>query len=215
MSRQSPPKVKICGVCEPADASYAVEAGATHVGMIRVPGSRRTRPLELAREVAAAAAGAKAVGVYVNASDPVITEEGAALGLDVIQLHGDEPPERVEALAGAGRAVWKVVKPRSAADLLTAAARYRSADLLLVDGWTARGEGGVGARFPWDEVEDAIAGLPEGTVLGVAGGLTPDNVAEAVRRFRPALVDVSSGVETAVGRKDPGLVRAFVQAARG
>lgn len=215
MSRPSAPQVKICGVCDPADASYAVEAGASHIGMIRVPGSRRTRPLELAREVAAAAAGAKTVGVYVDSAEAVIAEEGATLGLDVIQLHGGEGPERVEALVGRGRAIWKVVKPRSAADLLAAASRYRSADLLLVDGWSPRGEGGVGARFPWDEIESAVAALPEGTVLGVAGGLTPDNVASAVRRFRPALVDVSSGAERAVGRKDRGLVRAFVEAALG
>lgn len=215
MSRASAPQIKICGVCDPVDASYAVAAGASHVGMIRVPGSRRTRPLALAREVAAAAAGARRVGVFADAADAVITEEAESLGLEVIQLHGAEAPERVQALAGRGRAIWKVVKPRSAADLLAAAARYRSADLLLVEGWSPRGEGGMGARFPWDEVESAVEELPEGTVLGVAGGLTPDNVAEAVRRFRPALVDVSSGVETAPGHKDPGLVRAFVEAVRG
>lgn len=215
MSPPSLPRVKICGVCEPADASYAVEAGASYVGTIRVPGARRTRPLDLAREIGAAAAGAKTVGVYVDAPDAVILEEAQTLRMDVIQLHGDEAPERVDALAGRGREIWKVVKPRSAADLLALAARYRSADLLLVEGSSHHGHGGVGARFPWDEVEAALAELPGGTVLGVAGGLTPENVAEAVRRFRPWLVDVSSGVEAAVGRKDRGLVRAFVEAARG
>ena len=208
------PDVKICGVCEPADAKLAVEAGATHIGVIRVPGSRRTRPLEVARSVCAAAAGARTVGVFVDAPVATILREAERLGLDVIQLHGTEPPERIEALAAEGYEVWKVVKPARAAELLDAARRYRAADLLLVEGRSDRGHGGVGARFPWDEVATALDELPSGTRLGVGGGLNPDNVARAVHRFRPALVDVSSGVEREPCRKDPARVRAFIATAR-
>jgi phosphoribosylanthranilate isomerase len=208
------PDVKICGVCEPGDAEDAVAAGATHIGVIRVAGSRRTRSLPAARAVCQAVVGAMRVGVYANASTVAILREAEALGLDVVQLHGDETPERVASLAARGVEVWKVVKPASAEELLAAAKRYRGADLLLVEGRSELGLGGVGARFRWGEVAAAVDRLPPGTLLGVAGGLTPGNVGQAVRRFRPTLVDVSSGVEAAVGRKDPELVREFIRRAR-
>lgn len=214
MSLPVPPDVKVCGICEPADAALAVEAGATHIGVIRVPGSRRTRSIGIVRDVCAAAVGARKVGVFVDASSVTILREAEALGLDVIQLHGSEGPERIDALSAHGYEVWKVVKPLGAEDLLTAAGRYRSADLLLVEGRSDLGHGGVGARFPWAEVAAAVDRLPTGTLLGVGGGLTPENVAGAVRRFRPALVDVSSGVEREIGHKDPDRVREFIRAAK-
>jgi phosphoribosylanthranilate isomerase len=209
------PDVKICGVCDPRDAELAVAAGATHVGVIRVPGSRRTRPIGVARRVCAAAVGARRVGVYVDASTAAILREAESIGLDVIQLHGDEGPERLESLQRHGYEVWKVVKPLDAAELRVAADRYALADLILVEGRSDLGPGGVGARFPWAAVAAARDSLPEGTRLGVAGGLTPENVADAVRTLRPALVDVSSGVERSPCEKDPERVRAFVAAARG
>ena len=214
MSERSRPDVKICGVCDPGDAAAAVSAGATHIGVIRVPGSRRTRSLEVARRICDAAAGARRVGVYVDAPLATVLAEAERLELDVIQLHGSEPPERIEELAEGGLEVWKVVKPVSADDLVAAAERYRSAALILVEGASDRGHGGVGALFDWDAVAAAVERLPDGTVLGVGGGLTPENVAAAVRRFRPALVDVSSGVEVEPGRKDIRRVEAFIRAAR-
>lgn len=208
------PDVKICGICDPSDAALAVEAGATHIGVIRVPGSRRTRPAGIARDVCAAAAGARKVGVYVDASTATILREAESFGLNVIQLHGREGPDRIDALTDHGYEVWKVVKPVRAEELLLAARRYRNADMLLVEGRSDRGHGGVGARFPWAEVAAAMDRVPTGTLLGVGGGLTPENVAGAVRRFRPVLVDVSSGVERETCRKDPDRVRSFIAAAR-
>lgn len=208
------PDVKICGVCEVADAVEAVRAGATHIGVIRVPGSRRMRSLPAARSVCEAVVGALRVGVYADASAVTMLREAESLGLDVLQLHGEESPERVAALVARGFEVWKVVKPATAEDLLMAADRYAGADLLLVEGRSELGLGGVGARFRWGEVAAVVDRLPAGTLLGVAGGLTPENVGQAVRRFRPALVDVSSGVEAEVGRKDPDRVREFVRRAR-
>lgn len=208
------PAVKICGVCRPEDAREAVAAGATHVGVIRVPGSPRSRTLDEAGAICAAAVGARRVGVYVDADPATILDEAARLGLDVIQLHGGEDPERVAWLRARGLEVWKVVKPAGPEDLLEAARRYADADLILVEGRSDRGHGGVGARFDWEGVGAARDRLPPGARLGVGGGLTPENVAEAIRRLHPALVDVSSGVEGAPGRKDPGRVRAFIAAAR-
>jgi phosphoribosylanthranilate isomerase len=208
------PDVKICGMCEPSDAADAVLAGATHVGVVRIPGRRRTKPLALAREVCEAATGALRVGVYAGVSNATILREAETLGLDVIQLHGGEPPARAESLASRGVEVWVVVKPRRAEDLLEAARAYRGVDMLLVEGRGEADPGGGSPRFRWGEVAAAVERLPTGTLLGVAGGLTPENVGQAVRRFRPSLVDVSSGVEREVGRKDPALVREFIRRAR-
>ena len=207
------PEVKICGICTPGDAALAAEAGASHVGVIRVPGSRRTQSLEVARAITEAV-GVRTVGVYVDAAVATILSEAGELGLDVVQLHGAEPPERITELAAEGLEVWKVVKPERGRDLLEAADRYAAADMILIEGRSDRDHGGVGARFPWAEVATAVARLP-GTRLGVGGGLDPANVASAVRLFRPALVDVSSGVERELCRKDPERVRAFIAAARG
>ena len=207
------PDVKICGVCTPEDAALAVEAGASHVGVIRVPGSRRTQPPGTARSICEAAAGARRVGVYVDAEVATILQEAELLGLDAVQLHGREAPDVIPVLAAEGLEVWKVVKPDGAEALLSAAERYGGADLLLIEGWSDRAHGGVGARFPWAEVAPAVERLPSGLPYGVGGGLDPDNVATAVRRFRPALVDVSSGVEAELCRKDPDRVRAFVATA--
>jgi phosphoribosylanthranilate isomerase len=208
------PDVKICGVCEPRDAEEAVSAGATHIGVVRIPGSRRMRPVAVARRVCEASSGSMRVGVYANASNVTMLREAEALGLDVIQLHGSEGPERAASLTAHGVEVWKVVKPGSAEELLDAARRYAGVDLLLVEGRSDHLPSGPGARMRWGEVAAAVERLPVGTLLGVSGGLTPENVSQAVRRFRPALVDVSAGVELEVGRKDPSLVREFVRRAR-
>ena len=214
MRSDAPPAVKICGVCDPADAAMAVEAGASYVGVIRVPGGRRTQPAERARAISAAAAGARSVGVYVDASGVTILEEAEELGLDVIQLHGTEPADRIEDLRARGLEVWKVLKPATADELLREVETYAAADLLLIEGRSPRAHGGVGAKFPWAALEQVIGRLGGETRIGVGGGLDPDNVAEAVRRFRPALVDVSSGVEAELCVKDPERVRAFIDAAK-
>lgn len=208
------PDVKICGVCDPSDAAESVAAGATHIGVVRVPVSRRMRPLGVARAVCAAATGALRVGVYTDASAVTILREVSTLGLDVVQLHGQEAPERVETLVDRGVEVWKTVKPTRAEDLLEAAHRYAAADLLLVAGRSDLGPWSSGRRVRWGEVAAAVDRLPTGTLLGVSGGLTPENVGQAVRRFRPSVVDVCAGVESEVGRKDPVLVAEFIRRAR-
>jgi phosphoribosylanthranilate isomerase len=107
------------------------------------------------------------------------------------------------------------VRPRTVDELRRAVDEFAGhVDGLLVDGWHATARGGSGTRAPWDVVEAARDELPEGVLLILAGGLTPDNVGEAVARVRPDVVDVSSGVESAVGKKDPARVERFVQAAR-
>ena len=161
-----------------------------------------------------AAVGALRVGVYVDESTVTILREASQLGLDVIQLHGSETPERVEALVARGLEVWKTVKPVRAEDLLASTRLYAAADLLLVEGRSDLDVWVAGPRSRWGEVAAAVDRLPPGTLLGVTGGLTPENVGQVVRRFRPTLVDVSTGVESERGRKDPLLVTEFISQAR-
>jgi len=136
--------------------------------------------------------------------------------LDVLQLHGDEPPELAAELRGEGFTVWKAVRPRDGGELAAAAARYAgTVDALLLDGYSAEARGGTGTSFPWREVAARLDALPPGMVLIAAGGLRPDNVAAAAAILRPAIVDVSSGVESSPGVKDETAMRAFVAAVRG
>lgn len=209
--------VKICGVCRPEDAALVAAAGADYLGVILAPGSRRSRTLAEAAAIFAAAPGCRRVGVFVDAPAVEMLEAARALSLDVLQLHGAEGADVIAHLrAGWTGELWKAIRPRGQGEVLDAVIAYGDlADGLLLDGWSAGAAGGTGARFPWDEVAAVRERIPERLRLIVAGGLAPESVAEAVLRFTPAVVDVSSGVERVVGEKDPERIRAFVAAARG
>lgn len=208
-------RVKICGLCRPGDAALAVRAGADLVGVILAPGFQRTRTETEAAAILGSAGHALRVGVFVDApAAAVATAE--RLRLDVLQLHGQETPEHAAALKAAGPwRVWKAVRVRGEADLVDALDRFaRHVDGLLLDGWSARAEGGTGTCFDWHEVAVQRARLPEACELIVAGGLTPESVPDVVDVLRPDVVDVSSGVESAPGRKSASRMEAFVAAAR-
>ncbi|MGH7474868.1 MAG: phosphoribosylanthranilate isomerase [Longimicrobiales bacterium] len=212
---RSRPAVKICGVCRAQDALVAAAAGADYVGIVLSPRGPRAQTLEQAAITFAALAGAtvRRVGVFVDAQPDDMLHAAETLRLDVLQLHGDEPAERVEQLRAGGRfRVWKAVRLRSSAELAEAAARYARADALLLEGAAERGSSGV--RFDWVGVAHELARLPSSPTIVVAGGLTPENVAVAIGLLRPAVVDVSSGVERVVGEKSGDRVRAFIAAAR-
>jgi phosphoribosylanthranilate isomerase len=209
-------QVKICGVCAAGDAAQAAAAGADYIGVILVPGRPRSRTEQQAGEIYGAARGAARVGVFVDPEPAVALGLADRLGLDVVQLHGNEGAELAAALRDAGRAVWKAVRVREAADVRRAVGKWDGvADALLLDGWSASGEGGVGATFSWSDVAPLRARWPPGLRLVVAGGLTPENVAAAVAALRPDVVDVSSGVEATLCVKSPDRVHAFMAAARG
>ncbi|HEX7091459.1 MAG TPA: indole-3-glycerol phosphate synthase TrpC [Longimicrobiales bacterium] len=209
-------EVKICGLCRPEDARAAVEAGADYVGVVLAPGGPRSQTVASAKAIFQAAAGARRVGVFVDASTEEAASAARALGLAVLQLHGSEPPEQVAALAAAGPwQVWKAVRPRRREDVAAAVDAYGGvAAALLLDGWHPTRAGGTGTTFPWDDVAPARGLVPRGVRLVVAGGLTADNVAAAVGRLAPDVVDVSSGVESRPGVKSAERVRDFVAAAR-
>lgn len=209
-----PPRVKICGLTRREDAVHAAAAGAEFGGVILAPGGKRTISPERA---AALFEGIRLrrVGVFVNPSLESLVREARVAGLDVVQLHGDEDADFVRAVRGEGDwTVWKALRPRSGEEFAAEAERFAPlVDGLLLDGWSAEARGGTGHRFPWEEVARFRDRLPPGVGLIAAGGLDASNVARAVGLLRPAVVDVSSGVETAPGLKDSAAVAAFVAAA--
>ncbi|HEX7119028.1 MAG TPA: tryptophan synthase subunit beta [Longimicrobiales bacterium] len=209
-------RVKICGVCRPRDAAFAAECGADYIGVILAPGYGRSRTLDEAAEIFAAASGVRRVGVFVDPAPAAVAEAVERLALDVVQLHGDEAPGSIPGLrTGRELRVWKAVRPRGRDEFLAAVAAYGPvADALLLDGWSRGAAGGTGTRFPWDAVAAVRERVPAGLALVVAGGLDATNVGAAVARLSPDIVDVSSGVERRRGEKDPARVRAFIAAAR-
>jgi phosphoribosylanthranilate isomerase len=212
--RAWPPEVKVCGLMRREDAEAAVAAGAAYLGAILAPGFKRTVTPEAA-SVIFQDLPAQRVGVFVDAPREDLLAAARAAGVGVLQLHGDEPPELAAELRALGFTVWKAVRPRTGDEFAEAAARYASSvDALLVDGFNPAAVGGTGTVFPWHEVAARRAGLPQGVALVAAGGLNPANVAEAARVIRPDVVDVSSGVERALGEKDADAVRGFVAAVR-
>ncbi|MDI3284363.1 phosphoribosylanthranilate isomerase [Polyangium sp. 15x6] len=198
--------VKICGFTRIEDVEAAVSAGADMIGLNFVPGSSRRIDVTLARALADAARGrVEIVGVVADLDPPRVEELAREVGLDRVQLHGDELPEVIDAL---GPRAFKALRVGSAEDVALAA-RY-GGDLLLVDAHVPGQKGGTGVR-----VDPAlVVELARARRLLLAGGLGPDNVAEAVRVVRPWGVDVASGVEYAPGVKDERKMRAFVHEAR-
>ena len=208
-------RVKICGLMSPEDARGAADMGADYLGAILSEGFGRSVPAELAQEFDLQE-GPPLVAVFVDEPVGKLVAKASQAGASVLQLHGMETPAVLGELRSEGTwALWKAVRPRSAEELLRAAEGYAEhADALLVDGWHEDLPGGEGVRFRWEVMEEVREQLPSGLVVVAAGGLTPDTVAEAVARMTPDVVDVSSGVESAPGQKDPAKVEAFIRAVR-
>jgi phosphoribosylanthranilate isomerase len=209
------PLIKICGLNTPAALDAAIEARADYAGLVVFPPSPRHVALAEAAALGARAAGRiKLVGLFVDAVDELIAETVAAAKLDVIQLHGKEDPARAAALRAAfGLPIWKALSVATREDVARAETYAGAADLMLFDAKPPKGAalpGGLGLVFDWS----LLAGYRSSMAWGLAGGLGPDNVAEAARLTRAPLVDVSSGVETAPGVKDADLIAAFCRATR-
>ena len=200
------PRVKICGLTNATDARACVDLGADAVGVVLAPGGPRSVDPEQAAGILDGLADAVArVGVFVSPSDEELCHAVAVCGLTHVQVHGGVDGERVAALTGVP--VIEAFAVAGAADVARAAASQAS--LVLLDASVPGRHGGTGQRFDWGLLEEHPVGRP----FGLAGGLRPDVVREAVRRLAPALLDVSSGVEATPGRKDLGLVEAFIDAA--
>ena len=210
------PEIKICGLSTPETLDAALEAGAEWVGFVRFPKSPRHVELDAARLLSRRATGrAGRVVLLVDADDEAVAAAVEAIDPDLIQLHGRESPERVAAIrAATGRPVMKALGIAGPSDLAAVATYTPHADRLLLDAKAPPGAalpGGNGMSFDWGLL--AGADLPAGTML--SGGLSPDDVAAALARTGLSAVDVSSGVESAPGVKDPARIAAFVATIRG
>jgi phosphoribosylanthranilate isomerase len=202
-------RIKICGITNLADARRAVESGADFLGFNFYPASPRyVTPAKARRIVKKMPARVAAVGVFVNEPEEKVLFIARSVGLKYLQLHGDESPAEVARLAHDFRVIkaLRVKKPFRTAQI----SRYRGASALLLDGFDRRLRGGTGKTFDWKVARRAAARAR----IFVAGGLAPENVADAIRIARPYAVDVSSGVESRPGKKDPARLNAFARAVR-
>jgi phosphoribosylanthranilate isomerase len=202
------PKIKFCGLTDPADAEVAVEAGAWALGMILWSGSaRRCRAMVAARIAAAHRRQAEIVGVFVNPTLDQVARAADEIGLTMLQLHGDEGPAFcAEAGRRTGCRVIKAARVRSGADIQALAPFHT--DFHLLDSYASGLRGGTGETFAWELAAGHRGSIP----IILSGGLTAENVADAIAAVSPYAVDVASGVETAPGRKDQRALRAFAAA---
>ena len=207
--------VKICGLSTLETLDTALEAGADMVGFVFFPPSPRHLSLETARELGRQAKGRAAkVALSVDADDAMLSNIVETLQPDLLQLHGKETIARVrDVKAKFGLPVMKVIAVETSADLDVLPGYASVADRILFDARAPKGAsrpGGLGAVFDWQVLSKLELTLP----YMVSGGLSADNVAEAIRITRAGGVDVSSGVERSPGHKDPEMIRAFIRAAR-
>jgi phosphoribosylanthranilate isomerase len=206
--RPMPVKVKICGITNATDARVAADAGADMIGFVFCEKSPRRVAIETAAEIAPAVpAFVVKVGVFVNPLQEFVVRAITECGLGIVQFHGDESPEFCTQF---GVMSMKAFRIRDA-ESLRSLPDYET-DAWLLDAYSPDKAGGTGATFNWDL---AIEAKKLVRPIFLAGGLTPHNIAEAVRRVLPYAVDVSSGVEAEPGKKDHGKVRAFIKAAKG
>lgn len=201
--------VKVCGITNLEDAHAAARSDADAIGLV-FAGSPRRVDVDQARQMAAALPdGMLKVGVFVNEDSERVLRIASEVGLDYVQLHGDESPQTVTNLRARGLKVIKALRVRDGASL--EALEDYEADFYLLDAYSEKARGGTGEKFDW-EVAKALRGYAN---ILVSGGLTPENVRAAVEFFEPYGVDASSSLEDAPGKKNGERVRRFVSAAKG
>jgi len=199
-------RIKICGITNETDALHAVACGADALGFVFYGGSPRCVEAETVRAIVARLpATVTAVGLFVNEEAEVVNTVAKTSGISLVQLHGDETPEYCRRIE---RPVMKALRVRDEQSL--AGWQDYPVAALLLDAWHPDKFGGTGETGDWQ----LAAQMARQTTIILAGGLTPDNVAEAVKMVKPQGVDVSSGVESSPGHKDPEKVKAFITNAR-
>ena len=211
-----PVEVKICGLSTPETVDAAIAAGADLIGFVFFPKSPRNVTPERAAQLAEPARGKVAiVALVVDADDALLTHINDTVNPDIFQIHGNESPARVAVIRRlTGKPVMKAIRVKDESDIAFAAGYSTVADLILYDAKVPETlgsalPGGNGHAFDWD-----LLGGERRPAFMLAGGLTPDNVAEAIRVTGAPMVDVSSGVESAPGVKDVQLIRKFIEAAK-
>ncbi|MEE3509054.1 phosphoribosylanthranilate isomerase [Pseudomonas sp. 10C3] len=199
---------KICGITRIEDALAAVDAGADAIGFVFYAKSPRAVSVEQARAIIAALPPfITTVGLFVNISRCELTEILEVVPLDLLQFHGDEAPEDCD---GYHRPYIKALRVQAGDDIAASCRAYSRASGILLDTYVAGVPGGTGEAFDWSLIPHTLS-----KPIILAGGLTPDNVAQAIAQVRPYAVDVSGGVEMSKGIKDHDKIRAFMHAVRG
>lgn len=203
----------------PQDAALASEIGASYVGVVFADGPRRVTPTQARTILDAAAGTAKRVGVFGTNVPEEIARASEEARLDVVQLHADPTTADVRAIRRKFKGeVWAAIRIAGAHIPPEAEMLLDEADAIVLDARSEQRLGGTGKALPWDDIAVDLAGLARdrgGSAVVLAGGLKPGNVASAIRALAPDVVDVSSGVESSPGVKDPRLMREFYAAASG
>ncbi len=210
-------EIKFCGMTRPDDARAAAAAGARYVGVVFAGGPRSQNASRAAEILSGLPAGVDRVGVFGREPIELIAARARALNLTAIQLHGDPTVEVVDALRREWeRAIWVALRVAGTELPQRAGELFATADAVVLDAKVDGGLGGTGVALSWEALAGPVAGVRSGgrARLVLAGGLRPENVARAVRALRPDVVDVSSGIESHVGIKDPARMHAFRDAVR-
>ena len=209
-------KVKFCGMTRPLDAALAAEIGASYVGVVLADGPRRVDAATARVILDAAGSSVKRVGVFGTNDPEEIARAAERAGLDVVQLHADPSTSDVKAIRARFRGeVWAAIRIAGTHIPGDAELLFDSADAVVLDARSEKRLGGTGQALPWSDLEVDLARDRGSSAVVLAGGLKPSNVALAIRTLGPDVVDVSSGVESAPGIKDPWLMREFYAAATG
>ncbi|MGS2723292.1 phosphoribosylanthranilate isomerase [Porticoccus sp. GXU_MW_L64] len=199
-------RVKICGITSVDDARQALDVGADAIGVVFYEPSPRAVSVQQVRQIASAVGPfVTLVGLFVNASADTINNVLKSVPLQLLQFHGDEPPEFCEQF---GMPWCKAIRMAPDLDVVAEAEKFANAQALLFDAWQKDKYGGTGKVFEWQRVPQL------GKPVILAGGLNPDNVVEAVKTVRPYAVDVSGGVEAAKGVKSPEKMQQFIERAK-
>jgi phosphoribosylanthranilate isomerase len=199
-------RVKICGITNLDDALLALDAGADALGFVFCSASpRHIFPEQAALIISQLPPFIQTVGLFVNESSDVVNKTADLCGIDIVQLHGDEPPDFC---AEINRRIIKAVRVKDITSLESM--QEFPVSTYLLDAWSPAAYGGTGQTFNWDIAE--LAARQHRIIL--AGGLTPENIVDAIRQVRPYGVDVSSGVESSPGKKDAAKVREFISSAK-
>ncbi|MEA2761605.1 MAG: phosphoribosylanthranilate isomerase [Gemmatimonadaceae bacterium] len=209
-------KVKFCGMTRPQDAALGAEIGASYIGVVFADGPRRITPGQAKKIFEAAGKAVKHVGVFGTNDPEEIARTAEETQLDVVQLHNDPTTADLRALRGKfGGEIWAAIRIAGSHIPHEAEALFDSADAIVLDARHEKKLGGTGQALPWNELAVDLARDRGSSAVVLAGGLNPGNVGSALRTLAPDVVDVSSGVESAPGIKDPWLMREFFAAVSG
>ena len=209
-------KVKFCGMMRPQDAALAGEIGASYVGVVFANGPRRVTPVQARAILDAAGPGVKRVGVFGTNEPDEIARVSEEVRLDVVQLHADPTTADVRAIRKKfSGEVWSAIRISGTHIPSDAEMLFETADAIVLDARSEQRLGGTGKALPWSDLAVDLARDRGSAAVVLAGGLRPYNVVSAIRTLAPDVVDVSSGVESSPGVKDPWLMREFYAAASG